>query len=105
MIRGSVLYPNKAGARFDHAYYAQKHFSLVKDRLGPLGLVRCEVDRGIAGRSPDTPAPYIAAGHLIFNSILEFQAAYSKVGHELMADIPNYTDIGPELQISDILLG
>jgi uncharacterized protein (TIGR02118 family) len=85
-------------------YYAQKHFSLVKERLGPLGLVRCEVDRGIAGRSSDIPAPYTAGGHLVFNSIEEFQTTYLKVGDELMADIPNYTDIEPELQISDILL-
>ena len=35
----------KPGAKFDHAYYKDKHIPMVKGRLGGLGLVRCEIDR------------------------------------------------------------
>ena len=29
MIKVSVMYPNTAGARFDHTYYRDKHMPLV----------------------------------------------------------------------------
>ncbi len=34
MIKVSVMYPNKDGARFDHDYYKNKHMPLVKARMG-----------------------------------------------------------------------
>lgn len=34
MIKVSVMHPNTPGARFDHAYYRDKHMPL-KARLGP----------------------------------------------------------------------
>lgn len=38
MIKISVVYPNSAGVRFDHAYYRDKHMPMVKDRLGEACL-------------------------------------------------------------------
>jgi uncharacterized protein (TIGR02118 family) len=35
MIKVSVMYPNKPGARFDQAYYLDKHMPMVKARMGP----------------------------------------------------------------------
>ena len=64
MIRVTVLYPNKQGARFDHAYYAGDHANLIKRRYGPFGLVRFEVEKGLSGMTPDAPALYVASGHL-----------------------------------------
>jgi len=49
MIKVSVMYPNKEGARFDHQYYRDKHMPLVKTRMGDA----CKyytVDKGLAGR-------------------------------------------------------
>jgi uncharacterized protein (TIGR02118 family) len=34
MIKVSVMYPNTAGAKFDHEYYRDKHMPLVKTRMG-----------------------------------------------------------------------
>ncbi len=34
MIKVSVMYPNKEGARFDHAYYRDKHMPMVKAKMG-----------------------------------------------------------------------
>jgi len=34
MVKVSVMYPNTPGARFDHAYYRDKHMPLVKKRMG-----------------------------------------------------------------------
>ena len=48
MIKVSVMYPNTPGAKFDHAYYKDKHMPLVKARMGEA----CKfytVDKGVAG--------------------------------------------------------
>jgi uncharacterized protein (TIGR02118 family) len=103
MIRVSVFYPASSGVKFDHAYYSGTHMAMVKDRLGSKGLVKAEVDRGLAGGAPGAPAPFVAAGHLYFASIEEFQSAFSAHSAEIMADIPNYTDIEPQIQISEIV--
>ena len=103
MIRVSVLYPTKEGGKFDHAYYAQKHMPLVKERIGKLGLVRLEIDRGIAGGAPGAPAPFACIGHLYFNSVDEFQKAMGAHGKELMGDVPNFTTLTPQVQISEIV--
>ena len=103
MIRASVMYPAGEGKTFDHAYYANKHMALVKERLGQLGLLRCEVDRGLAGGAPGSGAPFACIGHLYFNSVGEFQQAMKAHGRELMADVPNFTNIQPQVQISEIM--
>jgi uncharacterized protein (TIGR02118 family) len=102
MIRVTVLYPNEAGKRFDHAYYAGKHLPMVMDRL--KGMVRYEVDKGLAGGGPGTPAPFVAACHLYFNTAADFEKGIGAHGPEIMGDIPNYTDISPQIQISEIVV-
>ncbi len=103
MIRVSVLYPHKEGARFDHEYYANKHMPLVRDLMGNMGLVDSGVDKGIGTMDPNAPAPYVSIGFLTFNTIEELQAAFGAHASEVMADIPNYTDIEPQIQISEIV--
>jgi uncharacterized protein (TIGR02118 family) len=103
MIRVSVLYATGDGKTFDHDYYVNKHMALVRERLGGLGLRRIEVDRGIAGGAPGAPAPFIAAGHLYFDSLEEFQNAMRPHGKELFADVPNFTNIQPQVQIGEII--
>jgi uncharacterized protein (TIGR02118 family) len=105
MIRVTVLYPNEAGKRFDHAYYAGKHLPMVMERLKDAGMLRYEVDKGLAGGGPGTAAPFIAACHLYFNVVTEFQNGIAAHGKEIMGDIPNYTNISPQIQISEIVVG
>jgi len=105
MIRVTVLYPNEPGKRFDHAYYAGKHLPLVMERLKGSGMLRYEVDKGLAGGGPGVPAPFIAACHLYFNAAADFQKGIGAHGGEIMADIPNYTDISPQIQISEVVVG
>lgn len=103
MIRVSVMYPNNEGAKFDHDYYAKTHVPMVVEKLSPLGLVGGEVNVGLAGGAPGAPAPYVAVGHLTFNSIEEFQSAFGPNAEEIMGDLPNFTDIEPVIQISQIV--
>jgi uncharacterized protein (TIGR02118 family) len=103
MIRVSVMYPSGAGKTFDIEYYSKKHMGLVKDRIGGMGLVRLEVDKGLAGGAPNSSAPFACIGHLYWNSLADFQKAMGQHGKELMADIPNFTNIQPQIQISEIV--
>jgi uncharacterized protein (TIGR02118 family) len=103
MIRITALYPNKPSGKFNFEYYNGKHADLVRRKLEPRGLVQLENTKGIGGVSPGEPPPYIAIGYLLFKSIEDFQEAFAAHGEELMADIPNYTDIEPQIQVSEVL--
>ncbi len=104
MIKVSVMYANAAGARFDHAYYRDKHMPLVMARLG-TACTGYTVDQGLAGGAPGAPAPFVAMCHLYFESVGSFQAAFGPHVGEIMADIPNYTDLAPTVQVSEVVVG
>lgn len=57
------------------------------------------MDAGIAGLG-GAPPPYAAIGYVIFKTLDQFQSAFAKVGEELVADVPHYTNIPPVIQIS-----
>ncbi len=101
MIRIAAMYPKTEGKSFDMEYYKNNHLKLVNKRLSPLGLVRTELDSGIAGLG-GTPAPYHAIGYLVFESMESFQGAFAEAGQEIEDDVPNYTNIEPVFQISDL---
>ncbi|MFQ5494622.1 MAG: EthD family reductase [Phycisphaerae bacterium] len=103
MIRVSVYYPNSPDKKFDLDYYSTKHMGMVSDRLTPLGLVKWDVDKGLAGGTPADPAPFVAIGHIYFNSVDEFQKAFPAHAPEILADIPNFTDIEPQFQVSEVI--
>lgn len=98
MIKVSVLYPNRPGSRFDIDYYCNKHMPMVKDKLGDAckGIA---VDHGVAA-----DMPYAAMCHLFFESVEAFQAAFGPNEGPIMADIPNYTDVEPVVQISNVVI-
>jgi len=95
MIRVSVLYPE--GGKFDFDYYVNKHMQLVHRLLGPFGLVRTEVDKAVG------KAPYMAAGHLIFNKLEDMEKALQAHDPELAADVVNFTNVQPQFQVSEII--
>jgi len=83
----------------------QQHMPMVMERLKGSGMLRYEVDKGLAGGGPGAPAPFVAACHLYFNAATDFQKGIAAHGTEIMGDIPNYTDISPQIQISEIVVG
>lgn len=101
MIKVSVMYPYHAGARFDHTYYRDKHLPLVQRKMGSA-LVRYAIDKGMP--AGDNPPPYVAIAHLYAESMESFQAGFGPHTAEIRADIPNYTDITPIRQISDVVV-
>ena len=104
MIKFNVLYPATAGARFDHAYYRDKHMPMVASRLGSACLYYT-IDKGLAGGAPDAPATYVGMCHIFCDSIEAFQAGFGPHAQEIMGDIANYTDLTPVIQISEVVVG
>jgi uncharacterized protein (TIGR02118 family) len=103
MIKVSVFYTNKPGARFDHTYLKDKHMPLVKARMG----VHCKyytVDKGLVGGAPNTAPAYIAICHVFCDSVESFQAGFGPHAEEIIKDMPNYTDLEAVVQISDVVV-
>ena len=101
MIKANVFYPNKADSKFDMDYYLTKHMPLLKERFGGA-LKGASVDQGIAGGLPGSPATYAAVCSLLFDNVGELQSAMGAHAAELMADIPNFTNVQPTIQVSEV---
>jgi uncharacterized protein (TIGR02118 family) len=102
MIKVSVLYPNAEGTTFDMDYYCNSHMPMVQRVLG-AALKGLFAEQGVV-KQGWPPSPYIAMGHLLFDSLEAFQAALDTHGPALMADIPNYTNAQPTIQVSEVKL-
>ena len=102
MFKISIMYPNQEGAKFDFDYYRTTHMELVQKLLKPFGLVKTGVDKGISG-GDNHPVPYICIGYLYFESSHGYENGIAEVGSTLRGDIPNFTNMTPIRQISEIL--
>lgn len=103
MIKVSVFYPNEEGKKFDMGYYLNTHIPMVAEKLG-TALKGGSVEQGLGGAEPGSPATYVAMGHLLFDSVETFQSSFGAHAEAISADIPNYTDIQPTFQISEVKL-
>ncbi|WP_166113704.1 EthD family reductase [Pseudoalteromonas sp. Z9A5] len=103
MIKVSVLYPNAADAQFDFDYYCNAHIPLIADLLGDA-LISGSADAGLAGGTPNEAPTYIAMGHLVFESVEVFQNSFAPHADKILADLANFTNTQPQIQISEIKL-
>src|SRR5215467_9881686 len=102
MVRLSVMYPATPGSTFDWEYYLGPHLELARRLLTSRGLVRTEIDKGIAG-IPPAGAPYHAIGHLFFRTMADLEAALEATAAEFVADERNYTSGPSVVQISEVV--
>jgi len=97
----TVLYPNTPGVTFDFDYYLEHHATLI-DRLYGNSIAKLELRRGSA--TPDgSPAPFIAIINIWIANQQAFDAAGAKHGAALIADVPNFTNTMPTIQIDEII--
>lgn len=102
MIKVTILYPNGEGKTFDMDYYSTKHMPMIASLLGD-SLKRYEIDKGIAGRTPNDAIPYLAIGYLYFDKLSAYQNSFRPHAEKIRGDVPNYTNIQPILQISEVM--
>lgn len=101
MIKVSVLYRSDEGRKFDTAYYLGNHMPMVKEKFGAV-CKGAEVDFGLSGAEPGSKPAYFAMAHFLFDSVDAFQKAFGPHAGAIMADIPNYTDVAPLIQLSEV---
>lgn len=102
MIKLTVMYPNSADLKFDKDYYVNQHGQLLKDLLG-ITIVSSDINFGIAGASPEQSAPYVVIANIVFESMESFQKSFGANAEAILADLPNFTNVSPEVQISEVL--
>ena len=103
MIKVSVLYPNGEGKSFDMDYYCNKHIPMVGGLLG-VAVKGVTVEKGLGGAAPNSPATFSAMGNVYFDSMEEFGSSFGPNADEIMADLPNFTNIEPSIQISEVII-
>jgi len=103
MIKLSVLYPNQEGKTFDMDYYCNKHIPMVAKLLGDA-VKGASVEEGLGGGAPGDPATYIAMGNLYFDSMESFQNSFGPNAPQIMADVPNFTNLEPVIQLSKAMM-
>jgi len=101
MVKLSVMYPNQEGTNLDMAYYCNRHIPMVRQLLGST-LKGVSVEQGISGEEAGSPAPYLAMGHLLFDSLEAFQTTFGPHAQAIVGDIPNYTNSEPIVQIGEV---
>jgi uncharacterized protein (TIGR02118 family) len=95
MIKVSVMYPSGDDSTFDMDYYRANHVEIVNRVLKPS---RFDIDKGIDGQ------PYMVVAHLWFDSTEAMQAGMgSPDAAGVMADVPNFTNARPQIQISEVV--
>nr|WP_299341321.1 EthD family reductase [Allomuricauda sp.] len=98
----SILYPYEEGKHFDMDYYSQKHMPMVASLFGDK-LKHYFIDKGVSGRTPNDPITYIAIGGFYFEKLSDYKESFGPNAEKIRGDIPNYTNIQPIVQISQVV--
>lgn len=102
MIKVAILYPSGEGNTFDMDYYSNKHMPMVAGLFGDA-LKHMQIDKGLSGRTPDDPIPYVGVGYFYFDKLSDYQNAFGPNAEKILGDIPNYTNIQPVVLISEVV--
>ncbi|MDL5511404.1 EthD family reductase [Arenibacter sp. M-2] len=55
------------------------------------------------GSRPVQSAPYVAIANLTFESLKSFQGSFGANAAKISADLPNFTNVQPLVQISEVI--
>ncbi len=101
MFKVAILYPNGEDKTFDMDYYEKNHMPMMAGLLGK-NLNFYEIDKGIAGRTPNDKVPFVAIGYFYINDVAEYNKVIGQNINAIRKDIEKYTNIQPTIQISEI---
>jgi uncharacterized protein (TIGR02118 family) len=97
----TVLYPNQPGIKFDFDYYLKQHATLIT-RLYGKGIAKLELRRGVT--APDgAPPAHVAVISIWIGSQDVFDKAQAEHAPKLIADVPNFTNAMPKIQIDEVV--
>ncbi|MEM6522487.1 MAG: EthD family reductase [Bacteroidota bacterium] len=101
-IKVTIMYPYDVNKTFDMDYYEDKHMPMLADLFGGA-MKKYEIDQGLRGRTSDDDVPFLAIGYLHFDSVVDYEKAFARNAEKILADIPNYTNVQPIVQISRVV--
>ena len=101
MFKVEILYPNGDDKTFDMDYYEKKHMPMVAGFIGK-NLKFYEIDKGIAGRTPNDKPPYLAVGYFYIGDVAEYNKAIAQNRDAIINDFKNYTNTQPIVHITEI---
>ncbi len=93
MLVITILYPRTDDSTFDMDYYTSSHMPLLADAIG-------EACQGWGAASIPS-GKYAAMGWAMVTSKEAFDNAMAARGAEIMGDVPNYTNVQPELLVGE----
>ena len=102
MMKVSVLYANGEGKTFDMDYYLNKHIPMVGGLLG-TAVKGASIEKGLGGAVPGSAAPFTTMSNLYFDTVAAFENSFGPNVDEIMGDLPNFTNIEPTIQISEVM--
>ncbi|MEQ8436952.1 MAG: EthD family reductase [Ilumatobacter fluminis] len=97
MIAVTILYPRTDDSTFDMDYYTSTHMPMLADALG-------DACKGW-GAATLGDGKYAAMGWATVDSQDAFNAAMAEHGAKIMGDVPNYTNVQPELLVGEVAGG
>lgn len=95
-----VIYPIVEDTHFDMDYYLATHMPLVGKHMGAFIQSKL-VTKGLSGPGGTDPA-YYAVATMVFADDAAFQGAM-KVAGPVMADVPNFTNVQPQVLIGAVI--
>lgn len=93
MLVITILYPRTDDSTFDMDYYTSSHMPLLADAIGDA----CQG----WGAASIPAGKYAAMGWAMVTSKEAFDSAMAARGAEIMGDVPNYTNVQPELLVGE----
>jgi uncharacterized protein (TIGR02118 family) len=103
MIRVLIQYPVDTNARFDLAYYRDKHVSLVRRVMTALGMVKGEWDEVLAHAASGGPAKYHVVSVQYWESLQSMELAYASPNTlAVRDDVKNFYSGTPVRIISNL---
>lgn len=94
MISVLIMYPKTDDSTFDMDYYTSTHMPMLADALG-------DACTGW-GASTTKGKDWAAYGWATVESQEAFDAAMATNGAKIMADVPNYTNVAPQMVIGNV---
>lgn len=98
----TVVYP--ATKSFDYDHYQAVHLALLDEHWREHGYSGASIYRGVAALD-GSPAPHALIGLLEFRDDAALQAALASPGTpDILADVANFTDAPPAIQVNQRLV-
>ncbi len=94
MISVMIMYPKTDDSTFDMDYYKATHMPMFAESLG-------DACQGWGAATIKT-GKWEAVGWAMVDSQEALDAAMAEHGAKIMGDIPNYTNVAPELVVGDV---